>query len=70
MTAGFDWTDNADVAASIGTQLTVAIAGLVVRGHDETDLVNGYLTGRYAFIVNKDGVTLLEAAPKTKKEEQ
>ena len=67
--SGFDWTDNADVAASIGWQLTAAIAGLVNQGRDETDLVNGYLAGRYAFVVRHDGVTLLEATPTTERKE-
>jgi hypothetical protein len=60
----FDWTDNADVAAMIGTQLTVGIAGLVNQGHDESELINGFIAGRYAFNVTRDGVTLLEATGK------
>lgn len=56
-----DWSDNADVAAAIGAQLTAAIALLVVKGRDEDDLINGYLSGRYAFVVRHDGVVILEA---------
>ena len=55
----FDWTDNADVAAAIGAQLTAAIAQLVNNGRDETDLINGFLANRYAFVVAADGVAVI-----------
>ncbi len=57
----FDWMDNGDVAAAAGAQLTAAIAQMANEGRDEDDLINGFLAGRFVFVVRHDGVLLLEA---------
>lgn len=63
-----DWTSNEDVAALIGAQLTAGIALLVNRGLDETDLINGFVVGRYGFHVTKDGV-MVTVSPGKEEEE-
>lgn len=55
----FDWTDDADVAAAIGAQLTAAIALMANERGDATDLINGFLSGRHGFTIFRDRVFLM-----------
>ena len=54
-----DWTDDKELLKAATAQLAIGLGGLAAS-HGEADLMNGFVSGRYAFVVSADGVVLLE----------
>jgi hypothetical protein len=58
-----DWTNESDVLQQIHGQFMMTFAELIRGTVDLEDFVNGYVSGRYKLILDRDG--LLVITPET-----